>query len=136
VIIRRIDLTDGLLRVGLGLHPDIKTRLDILGPAARQLYEDLAGNEPTQKQEADKGHGTPVRKKGRSVRRFLNRAIPLADSLRKSVRSASSEPDGVPSSLADPEWAAELDAAPVLDVADLGVAEADALELLDMLDLL
>jgi len=134
VIIKRIDLTDGLLRVGLGLHPDIKTRLDILGPAARQFYEDIAGNEPAPEQEPDKAHDTTVPKTRNSVRSFLNQAIPLANNLRKSVGPASSKPDGVSSSLSDPEWLAELDTAPVLDVADLSITGAETLDLLDMLD--
>ena len=124
VVVKRLDLTDGSLRLTLGLHPEVGSRLAMLGPIAADLRSTLGGASSLEDE-----------KEAETQRPSLFRIPSLAEAnslFRTFERSISESPADVEASVVDPEWETELAAAPVLDVSELGVDGADALDLLDL----
>ena len=129
LVVRRIDLLRGAIRIQPRLHPSLSGWMTPLGTIAQRL----SGWFPVL------GSGSETRENKRPADRrddTKSSWIPPIDDLFETVREIAqgrrpSEQAQEPP-LVDEAWIAELESAPLLDVLDLGVKDAHRLEPLDM----
>lgn len=135
VVVKRLDLVNGAMRLKIGLHPDIMGRLKSFGPNINSRFRSVI----THKADDDlclKDMGSdPVSdnfytQKWHSIKK-TSRLINRIGQKRESKDSNTVQPSPI---LVDPNWVVELDSNPVLDVAELGIEGIDSFDILGIFD--